>query len=109
MKKVLLLLAGVAVFASPAVSQQAYEQGTILKWGVEAYGKNKQQTQNAAVYYVQIRENVYRITQGKTKPGPEASSVGKEVQCRVKKESLYMIDAKGKESKYSVIGISTAN
>jgi hypothetical protein len=108
MKKTFLLFASVILFVFPAVAQQAYEQGTILKWDVEAYGKQKQQTQNAAVYYVQIRENVYRVTQGKTKPGPEASSVGKQIQCRVKKDNLYIIDEKGKELKYSVIGISKA-
>jgi hypothetical protein len=108
MKKLFLLFATGTVFVFPVIAQQAYEQGTILKWDIEAYGKQKQQTQNAVVYYVQIRENVYRVTQGKTKPGSEASSVGKEIQCRVKKENLYLIDPKGKESKYSVIGISKA-
>jgi hypothetical protein len=106
MKKILLLLPVMALFVSGALCQQAYEQGTILKWDVEAYGKQKKETQNAAVYYVQIRENVYRVTQGKTKPGSEATNVGNAVQCRIKKESLYMIDAKGKESKYSIIGVS---
>ena len=41
MKKILLLLPVMALFVSGALCQQAYGQGTILKWDVEAYGKQK--------------------------------------------------------------------
>jgi len=107
MKKLILTLAMAMTFAVVAVAQ-SFSQGTILKWDVEAYGKQKQETRNAAVYYVQIADQVYRATQGNTKPGTLASAVGKQVLCRVKKESLYITDEKGKVLKFSIIGVSKA-
>jgi hypothetical protein len=108
MKKSFLLFATLISLTLPSIAQQVYRQGTILKWDLEAYGKQKQLTQNAAVYYVQFENNVYQVTDGKTKPGPNASSVGKDVQCRIKKEHMYIVDAKGKELKYTIIGVSKA-
>jgi hypothetical protein len=107
MKKLMLALVMGMTFAVAAIAQSS-DQGTILKWDVEAYGKQKQETRNAAVYYVQIGDQVYRATQGNTKPGPLASTVGKVLQCRVKKDSLYITDEKGKQLKYSIIGVSKA-
>jgi hypothetical protein len=96
------------IFVFTALAQQGYDQGTILKWDVEVYGKNKEASQNAAVYYVQVGTNVYRVTDGKTKPGPNAANVGKPLQCRVKKDHMFIVDEKGKELKYSIIGVSAA-
>jgi hypothetical protein len=42
------------------------------------------------------------------KPGANASNVGKTVQCRVEKNRLVIIDDRGKEQKYSLIGITQA-
>jgi hypothetical protein len=94
------------IFAEAAAAQT--QQGTILKWDVEAYGKHRDITQNAAVYYVQIGDNVYQLTQGSTKPGANASNVGKAVQCRVEKNRLVIIDDKGKQQKYNIIGVTHA-
>jgi len=107
MNKLILTLAIGMIFAVGAVAQSS-DQGTILKWDLEAYAKQKQQTQNAAVYYVQIGDQIYRATQGNTKPGSLASTVGKQVPCRVKKDNLYITDEKGKQLKYSIIGVSKA-
>jgi len=107
MNKLILTLAMGMTFAVSSVAQSSGE-GTILKWDLEAYGKQKQQTQNAAVYYVQIGDQVFRATQGNTKPGSLASTVGKQLQCRVKKDNLYITDEKGKQLKYSIIGVSKA-
>jgi hypothetical protein len=108
MKMSILSLAMTLIFVCSGAAQQGYDQGTILKWAVEAYGKNKEASQNAAVYYVQVGANVYRVTDGKTKPGSNAANVGKPVQCRVKKDHMFVVDQKVKEVKYSIIGVSAA-
>src|SRR5277367_399820 len=107
MKKLMFTLAMAITIAVAAVAQSP-EQGTILKWDVESYGKQKQETRNAAVYYVQIGDQVYRATQGNTKPGSLSSAVGKQLPCRVKKDNLYITDEKGHQQKYSIIGVSKA-
>ena len=107
MNKLILTLAMGMTFVVSSVAQSSGE-GTILKWDLEAYGKQKQQTQNAAVYYVQIGDQVFRATQGNTKPGSLASTVGKQVLCRVKKDTLYITNENGKQLKYSIIGVSKA-
>jgi hypothetical protein len=76
--------------------------------GCRGYGKRRDITQNAAVFYIQIGDNVYQVTQGSTKPGVNASNVSKTVQCSVEKSNLVIIDDKGKEQKYTVIGVTQA-
>jgi hypothetical protein len=104
--RTLFLSVAMIVFAAGVAAQT--QQGTILKWDVEAYGKRRDITQNAAVYYVQIGDNVYQVTQGSTKPGANASNVGKTVQCRVEKNRLVIIDDRGKEQRYNIIGVTQA-
>jgi hypothetical protein len=49
MKKSVLWLVAALSFGCAGAAQQVYDQGTILKWDVEANGKNKEASQNAAV------------------------------------------------------------
>jgi hypothetical protein len=42
MKKSFLLFATLISLTLPSIAQQVYRQGTILKWDLEAYGKQKQ-------------------------------------------------------------------
>ena len=46
------------------------------------------------------------LRKAKRSPDPSPPALGKKYNAASKKETFYMIDAKGKESKYSVIGIS---
>jgi len=100
-RKIALILA--IVLYSFAAQAQSYQQAKILKWDVEAYGKHGNVTRNAAVYYVQIDNTVYQITRGTTKPETDLS-IGKQVQCRIEKDHMFIPDEKGKEVKYSIIG-----
>ena len=63
MRKATLLFS--AILFAVAVLAQSYQQGKVVKWDVEAYGKNGGVTRNAAVYYVQIGGTVYQITRGR--------------------------------------------
>src|SRR5216684_1567162 len=96
------LILGTVLFAFVAVAQ-SYQQARIVKWDVAAYGKQGNVTRNAAVYYIQIDNTVYQVTRGTTKSEPNLS-VGKQVQCRIEKDHMFIPDEKGKEVKYSIIG-----
>ena len=105
MKKMVLLLSAILVASAlPSfASAQSYEQGRILKWNTEAYGKHGNVTRNAAIYYVRLGKTVYRITRGTTKPDPNLQ-VGQLVQCRVEKDHMFLRGEKGKEVRYSIVG-----
>jgi hypothetical protein len=89
------------------VLAQSNQQGKILKWDIEAYGKHGNVTRNAAVYYIHIGNTVYQATRGTTKSDANLAS-GKQVQCRIEKDQMFIPDEKGKEVKYSIIGASEA-
>jgi hypothetical protein len=86
---------------------QSYQQGRILRWDTEAYGKHKTVSRNAAVYYVQVGKIVYQITCGTTKPEANLTS-GQDVQCRIEKDQMFIPGEKGKDVKFSIIGSSEA-
>jgi hypothetical protein len=101
-KKTFVLLFSVVLFVASAFAQ-SYQQGKILKWDIEPYGKRGGVTRNAAVYYIQVANTVYQITRGTTKPDPNLSS-GKVVNCRTEKDQMYFPGDNGKEVKYAIIG-----
>jgi hypothetical protein len=88
-----------------SVLAQSYQQGKVLKWDVEPYGKHGNVTRNASVYYIQIGNTVYQVTRGTTKQEANLAS-GKQVQCRIEKDHMFIPNEDGKEVKYSVIGAS---
>jgi hypothetical protein len=89
------------------VPAQSNQQGKILRWDIEAYGKHGNVTRNAAVYYIQIGTTVYQVTRGTTKSEAHLA-IGKQVQCRMEKDHMFIPDEKGKEVKYLIIGASEA-
>jgi hypothetical protein len=105
MRRVTLIFA--IVLCAIAVFAQSYQQGKILKWDIEPYGKHGNVTRNAAVYYIQIGTTVHQVTRGTTKPETNLAS-GKQVQCRIEKDHMFIPDEKGKEVEYSIIGASEA-
>ena len=66
MRNATLLLA--TMLFSAAVLAQSDQQGKILQWDIESYGKHGHVARNAAVYYIQIGNTVYQVTRGTTKP-----------------------------------------
>jgi hypothetical protein len=105
MRKATLMFA--IVLCAVTAFAQSSQQAKILKWDIEPYGRHGNVTRNAAVYYIQIGNTVYQATRGTTKPEPNLS-IGKQVQCRIEKDHLFIPDEKGKEVKYSIIGASEA-
>jgi len=104
MKKAALLFA--AMLCVVAAFAQSYQQGKVLKWDTEPYGKHGNVIRNAAVYYIQIEKTVYQVTRGTTKP--DALAAGLQVQCRIDKDHMFISGEKSKELKYSIIGASEA-
>jgi len=97
MRNATLLLA--TMLFSAAVLAQSDQQGKILKWDIESYGKHRHVTRNAAIYYIQIGKTVYQVTRGTTNPETSLTS-GKQVQCRIEKDRIR------KEVKYTIIRAS---
>jgi hypothetical protein len=107
MKRTVVLLVLFFAFCTPSYTQ-SYQQGKILKWATEAYGRHGNVTRNAAIYYIQIGNIVYQVTRGTTRPEADLVS-GQKVQCRIEKDHMFMPGEKGKEVKFDVIGTSEAH
>ncbi len=97
-------LFAVILLASGAYAQ-SYQDGKILKWDTEPYGKHGNVTRNAAVYYIQVGTTIYQVTRGTTKSDSDLAS-GRHVQCRIEKDHMFIQSEKQKEVKYSIIGTS---
>jgi len=87
---------------SISVQAQAYQQGTIVKWDTETYGSTKFHPLNAVVYYVQVADTVYVVTREKKKPESDLES-GQEIQCRIEKDQMFVVNAQRKEVRFSIV------
>jgi cytochrome c553 len=96
------LLVGLMLLLSISVQAQSYQQGTIVKWDTETYGTTKFHPLNAVVYYVQVADTVYVVTRKNKKPESDLAS-GQEIQCRIDKDQMFVVDAQGKEVKFSIV------
>ena len=87
---------------SISVQAQSYQQGTIVKWDTETYANTKFRPLKAAVYYVQVADTVYVVTREKKKPESDLES-GEEIQCRIEKDQMFVVNAQEKEVKFSIV------
>lgn len=106
MKKLALLFAAM-LLASVSAYAQSYQEGKILKWDTESYGKHGDVTRNAAVYYIQVGKTVYQVTRGTTRADRNLET-GQQVQCRIESDHMFIPGEKRKEMKYLIIGSSEA-
>ena len=96
------LLVGLMLLLSISVQAQSYQQGTIVKWDTETYASTKFHPLNAVVYYVQVADTVYLVTRKNKKPESGLAS-GQEVQCRIEKDQMFVVNAQRKEVKFSIV------
>jgi cytochrome c553 len=87
---------------SISVQAQSYQQGTIVKWDTETYGNTKFHPLKAVVYYVQVADTVYRVTRENKKPENGLAS-GQEIQCRIEKNQMFVVNGQKKEAKFSIV------
>lgn len=95
-------LIGLMLLFSISVQSQSYQQGTIVKWDTETYGSTRFHPLNAVVYYVQVADTVYLVTRRNKKPESDLAN-GEEIQCRIERDQMFVVNGQGKEVKFSII------
>lgn len=89
-----------ALIAS-ATWAQTYETGNVLKWETKTYSQSAHITRNHPVYSVQVGHTVYQIARRSTEV---EMNTGQEIKCRVENGQMFVVNAKGKETKYDIVG-----
>ena len=80
---------------------QSYEPGSVNKWEKATYAKNSHNTKNQIVYTVRVGDATYKLARKSDKVDLQA---GEQVKCEVGKKHITVIDAKGKERQYDIVG-----
>jgi hypothetical protein len=87
-------------FAS-AASAQSYDTGSVLKWETKTYSQSAHITKNHVVYSVRIGNATYQIARRSDKVEFE---LNQEIKCRVEKGQMLVLNDKGRETKYDIVG-----
>jgi hypothetical protein len=95
-----LLALSFVLFASIALAQGA-EYGTVLKWESKPYSQSAHIIRDHIVYWVQVGDASLQIARRSDKA---EMVVGERVQCRIDKSHIFVVNEKGKETKYDIVG-----
>jgi hypothetical protein len=77
----------------------------VLRWETQTYSQSAHITRNHPVYSVQIGSTIYQIARRSTEV--EMNS-GAQIQCRVVGGYMLVVNGKGKETKYDIVGSAPA-
>jgi hypothetical protein len=80
---------------------QTFETGSVLKWEKKSYSQSAHITKNQTVYTVRVGDVTYQIARRSDKV---EMSVGQQLKCRIEKDHLFVINEKGKETKFDIVG-----
>jgi hypothetical protein len=100
MKKFLFSLLVASLFTALSAAQ-TYESGSVLKWEMKSYSQSANIIRNHVVYTVKVGDATYQIAKRSDKV---ELSVGQRLECRVDKSHFFVLNAKGKETKYDIEG-----
>ena len=78
-------------------------EGTVLKWEHKTYWQSADITRDQVVYTVKVGDVTYQIARRGDKV---EFVVGQNVDCRVDKNHIFVVNDKGKETKYEIVGIA---
>ena len=95
-----MIVALLLVITSSALAQ-AYVSGSVVKWEKAIYAKNSHNTKNQIVYTVRVGDATYKIARKNDKVDLQAGEV---VRCEVGKTHITVINEKGKERQYDIVG-----
>jgi hypothetical protein len=84
-----------------AALAQTYEAGSVLKWEKKSYSQSAHIIRNQTVYTVRAGDVTYQIARRSDKV---EMAVGQQLKCRVEKNHLFVLNEKGKEMKYDIVG-----
>ncbi len=90
-----------SLFLVPTAWTQTYEIGSVLKWETKTYSQSANITRNHPVYSVRVGDVVYQIARRSTQVEMNA---GQQIQCRVANGQMFVVNEKGKETKYDIVG-----
>lgn len=85
-----------------SVSAQTLESGRVLKWESRPYSQSAHITRNQIVYWVRVDRTTYQISRRHDKA---EMVVGEQFKCRIEKAHFFVINEKGKETKYDIVGV----
>ena len=92
----------VAICLAAVALAQSYETGTVVKWEKEAYAITAfHPAGNHIVYSIKVGAVTYKVARRTAKL---EMAMGRQIQCRVEKNSMLVRDEKGKETKYEIVG-----
>jgi len=94
-------LALVLLVGSLSALAQNYDTCTVLKWETKTYSQSAHITRNHPVYSVRVGETIYQI--GRRSTDVEMST-GQQIKCRIDKDHMLVVNQKGKETKYDILG-----
>jgi hypothetical protein len=92
------------LLASPAWAQSV-EDGIVLKWETRPYSQSAHIIRNHIVYSVQIGTAVFQIARRSDK---QEMASGEHIRCRIDGGHAFVSNAKGKETKYDIVGSGRA-
>jgi hypothetical protein len=82
-------------------SAQPDQACKILSWQSQPYSQSAHIIRNHVVYSVQIDNLIYKIARRSDKT---EMSIGQQVQCRLENGKMLVLNEKGKEIKYDLVG-----
>jgi hypothetical protein len=91
---------GLLLFASTLWGQTAAD-GTVVKWESKPYSQSAHIIRNHIVYSVQIGDTVLQIARRSDK---QEMATGEHIKCRVDSGRVYVVNEKGRETKYDIVG-----
>lgn len=100
LKTFLFVLAIICLLVTVSVAQD-YQTGSVLKWEMKPYSQSAKITRNQVVYSIQVENVVYQIANRSTEP---EMTIGQKIKFRVGKNHFYLLNEKGKETKYEIVG-----
>jgi len=95
----------VVLLAGTLTLGQSYESCSVTKWTSETYSQSAHITRNHPVYSVRVGDVIYQIARRTTQV---EMNVGQQIKCRVKKGQMLVVNEKGKDAKYDIVGSEPA-
>ena len=90
--------------SSTLTRAQTYENGHVLKWENKTYSQSAHIERNQIVYWVRVGSVTYQIARRRDK----VELVVGQLKCRIEKGHFFVVNEKGKETKYDIVGMDQA-
>jgi hypothetical protein len=96
MRQALTLLLLLAASAASVLG----EPGVVVKYETQSYSQSAHIIRDHIVYTIRLGEVTYQIARRSNKA---EMTVGQQIECRIDKGYLFVVNNKGKETKYDIV------